>query len=380
MGSKWTEKEENFIKENWREKSDRELSKKLDRSINAIRNRRQKLDIRRPESHSGKFNQGIEWTKEKKEFLKENYEDMAYKEIANQLNTSTQAIKDKAARLNLEKQRRLSEDEIEFIKRHHVAESDYTIKKIAKELNLTFNQVSNAIKRYNLSYVNQEDFKDKEIKHLKHHYSEKTVDELADDLDRSWGSVMQKIQQLGLEKTPTWSNEELNFIEDNWRELSDSVIADKLDRSKLMVGRKRREMNLKYDTFVDTKNHWKWEKLCEKVASSLYGSVETQKVFQNNLRPDIYVEDKNLVIDAKLSVYSGAIEDVKKYYNLEDVNEVFIWSFRSYKPYSKDVSILDKNDLKNQLNDKNLVEKLDSFQLQNESPIIDQFSLEEFLV
>lgn len=357
--------------------SDRQISNNLDRSVNAIRNRRQKLDIKRPDSHSSKFNDGIHWDEEKDQYLRDNYSDTKYSDIAAELGCSESAVKCRAARLNLEKQRRLSDKEIEIIENMHTEDSDYTMSDIGDKLGLTRQQVANAISTYNLSYREQREFTEDEIQHIKENYSNETVKSIAERFDRNWGSVMQKIQQLGLKKTPKWTDNELEFIKDNWQDMSDSEIADQLKRPRLMVGTKRRDMGLKHDTFVDTKNHWRWEKLCEKVAKSLYDSVETQNVFDNDLRPDIFVQDKNLVIDAKLGVYKGAVSDVKKYYSLDQVDEVIIWSCRSYKPSAENVKILDKNNLKQDLNDAKLINKLEEFEPDNQSYFVEQYSLKE---
>jgi DNA-directed RNA polymerase specialized sigma24 family protein len=134
----WSDKEEEFIKENWRQISDRKMAEELGRSVNSIRNRRKKLGIRRPEAHNGKFNQGIKWTDEKVDFLKEHYSDTKWEKIADKFDTSYQAIRDKAHRLGLEKQDLWSEDEIRFLENNWQQMSD---QEIADELNRSLGSV-----------------------------------------------------------------------------------------------------------------------------------------------------------------------------------------------------------------------------------------------
>lgn len=349
MGRKWSEKDEEFIRDNFTEMSDSELADKLDRSKNSIRNRRKKeLGLTRPKCHSGKFNNGIYWSDEKVKFLKNNYHDMTKHEIAEKLDCSSGAVRDKASRLGLKKNHHMTDQIILFIRKIHHSNSDWTIQEIADYLDLTFHQVHNAIRRHGLTHQEQRKWTEDEVEFLKSNYQDFTDSELAERLDRCVGVIRDKRLSLGLNKTPFYSDKERDFIKNNWEDLSDYEMADKLDRSVISVRQKRRGMGLKRDTFVDTEKHWHWENTCEKIAKKLYDGVKIQKVFDNGLRPDIYVEPKNLVIDAKTSCYRG-LNDLKKYYDCKKVEKVVVWSMRPVKDTKNAVKVLDINDLQSKV-------------------------------
>jgi len=345
MGKRWTKQDEKFIKDNWREMSDKDIAEKLGRTNNAIRNRRQKLDIKRPSSHCSKFNNGLHWNKEKTEYLKQNYGEMKVKDIAAELNTTKQAVKDKASKLSItEKEGKWDKDEIHYLKQNYGPNSNNTAKEIAKKLDRSLDSVQNKIKNEGLSYVEQKSFTKQELEFLEESYEDFTHKELAKKLDRHKATVTNQLNRMNLIKTPQYSQEEKNFIEDNWQELSDHEIAEKLDRSVVSIRKKRRSLDCKRDTFVNTEKHWKWEETCEKAAKEIYNNVETQKVFENNLRADIYVKSKNLVIDAKTSCYRG-LNDLKKYEKCENVDKVLVWSMRPVTDTNNAVKVLDINDL-----------------------------------
>jgi len=132
--SRWTEKEDQFLKDNYRDLSDKELADELNRSKSAIRNRRsKKLDLKRPDSHCGKFNHGIHWSEEKENFLKLNYDSMKYQEIAEKFGTSYQAVLNKACELNLVKQNVWKQKEIDFVRENYKQMGD---KELAKKLDM----------------------------------------------------------------------------------------------------------------------------------------------------------------------------------------------------------------------------------------------------
>jgi len=346
VAKKWTKEEEKFIEENWKSLSDAEIAKEIDRTKNAIRNRRNKLGIKRPRSHSGKFNQGTHWTTEKTEFLRKNYQEMDYSEIAKELNVTIKAVRSKVSKLDLKnKQDKWSNNETEFLRKNYGLNSDMTARQIANELDRSLDSVQNKIKLENLSYVEQKSFSDKEVEYLKNNYKTKTHKELADELNRNKSSITQHLNRLNLYKTPTYSEQEKKFIKENWKSLSDHEMADEINRSVVSLRKKRRSLGLKRSSFVNTEEHWTWEEACEKAAKEIYNNVETQKVMEG-LRPDIFVPEKNLVIDAKTSCYRG-LNDLKKYKNLDQVDKVVVWSMRPVKNANNRFEVFDINDLNN---------------------------------
>lgn len=371
----WDDEDYEFIRDNWREKSDAELAEALGVSINAVRNKRIKeLDIARPESHSSKFNNGIHWSEDKENFLEDNYFDMTVKELSNHFNCSEQAIYDKASELNLKKLHHYTKHELEFIERVYHDGSSWSINEVGDYLNLSFSQIANAVSKYNLSFNMQKPFSDDEIEFLSNNYVDMTQMEMADKLDRHQSVVARKLSSLGLFQTPVWSESEKSFLKDNWNDLSDYELSEELGRGVVGVKEKRRELGLKYDTVIDTDSHFEWEEICVKIAEELYNNVAVQKRFESGLRPDIFIKSKGLVIDAKLSVYQGCLEDVQKYLSNPGVDKVVVWSYRAAYELDGVVQVFDRNDLKKKIGDE-LVGLLESFDPDFKEKDVKQVSL-----
>jgi len=228
--------------------------------------------------------------------------------------------------------------------------------------------VQNKIKHEDLSYVEQKPFTDEELEFLEENYKEYTHEEIAGKLDRHKQTVSNQLNKMGLIKTPHYSQEEKKFIEDNWQDLSDHEIAEELERSVVSVRKKRRSLDCKRDTFVNTEKHWQWEEVCEKAAKEIYNNVETQKVFENNLRPDIYVKSRNLVIDAKTSCYRG-LNDLKKYKECENVDKVVVWSMRPVTDTNNAVKVSDINDIQEKVSF-DMKDNLDEENLEKQKKIV----------
>jgi|ETNvirenome_6_85_1030632.scaffolds.fasta_scaffold05433_2 Fe-S cluster assembly scaffold protein SufB len=73
-----------------------------------------------------------------------------------------------------------------------------------------------------------------EDRFLKSHYSTRTNAELADDLDRSPGSVKDRAARLGISnanKKKRWSNADIEYLRKNYNKMRPAAMAKKLNRS-----------------------------------------------------------------------------------------------------------------------------------------------------
>jgi len=284
------------------------------------------------------------WTDDEVKYLKDNYANKKYSAIADELERTESSIKCKASKLGLKKQTgKWEEKEVRFLKENYGESGEMTAKEIANELDRSLDSVQNKIKNENLSYVEQRPFSDKELEYLKNNYQTKTHKELAEKLDRNKQTITCRLNRMDLVKTPFYNKEEIKFIKENWKSMSDHEMADKIDRSVVSLREKRRSLGLKRSSFVNTEEHWTWEEACEKAAKDIYNNVEAQKVMEG-LRPDIFVPEKGLVIDAKTSCYRG-LNDLKKYENLDQVEKVVVWSMRPVKNANNRFEVLDVNDI-----------------------------------
>ena len=97
---------------------------------------------------------------------------------------------------------------------------------------------------------------DEEISIMKHYYTIESVDELLNRLPkRTRGAIIDKAMQLGLRNYTKilfdWTEEQEEFLINNWKNMSDSQIAERLGRSSRSVRDKRH-----YFGFMRTVNHY----------------------------------------------------------------------------------------------------------------------------
>lgn len=138
---RWSIREDNCLKDNLAKgTSHREIAKLLQRSISSIDNRIIILNLAKVEK---------KWSEKETQFLRDNYRKMKAKEIAKALNRTTHMIQSKARNIGLNK--KISESQ-----RHRVIdmakETIFTSEQIAHEANMSRSMVQkilrqNAIKR-----------------------------------------------------------------------------------------------------------------------------------------------------------------------------------------------------------------------------------------
>lgn len=112
-GHQWTDEEELFITNYWREMTDAWMAKKLGVSVSAYKHKRKRMKIKtlggeKPAGYikSWERKKGVRrsWTFKQEEFLKEHYPTHSAAEIAKVLKRNENAIQWKAKRLGLKKE------------------------------------------------------------------------------------------------------------------------------------------------------------------------------------------------------------------------------------------------------------------------------------
>lgn len=105
-GKWWSESEKEFIKENYKELSVGELAEELGRTEKATRNKIERMGIKLSSLERAKKNSGGGrnlWTEKEIQFLKENYTEKTDEEIGTEIGRSASAVAAKRARLGLYK-------------------------------------------------------------------------------------------------------------------------------------------------------------------------------------------------------------------------------------------------------------------------------------
>ena len=109
----WKKSEENFIKKNYKTKTDKQIAKFLGRTEQAVQDRRLGLKIKKASTHP-RF-----WTPEETKILVSKYSNHTAKQIANDFlpNKTLEKIKDKAYRLRLCKSK-WTDEELDSLVKH----------------------------------------------------------------------------------------------------------------------------------------------------------------------------------------------------------------------------------------------------------------------
>lgn len=143
------------------------------------------------------------WTKEEKDFLKENYTKMTTDELAKRLDRSNQAVLNYAKHIlgivgtpKAPKQRTDEEDEF-IIKHYHTL----SYKEMAKELNMPFSRVSMAIYRLRMEgKLRTKQFSTEDENFLRVNKGVLSVQEMAEILGRTESQIYGKMHRMGLVK------------------------------------------------------------------------------------------------------------------------------------------------------------------------------------
>jgi len=105
---RWTNNEDNFIKENYNNMTNPQISKSIGKTSNAVNSRICKLKLNRSKDYRTRMFSGEKnhlfnknWSKEQIIFLKENYKSMTNKEIAKTIGKAEYCIAPKSNRLGL---------------------------------------------------------------------------------------------------------------------------------------------------------------------------------------------------------------------------------------------------------------------------------------
>lgn len=98
----WTNEEVEFLKDNYYEMNTREIAEKLNRTMKSIQIKAFRLNLEKKVKYQNQFNR---WTEEEDDFLRENWNKIMTKDIAEYLNRSINAVQLRAERSGLEKKR-----------------------------------------------------------------------------------------------------------------------------------------------------------------------------------------------------------------------------------------------------------------------------------
>lgn len=179
-----------YIKDNYENKTNNELSLYLGKSVNSIQYAVSKMGLLK-QPHKP-------WTKEEDEYLINNYIQLSSKQIADHLGRTVHSINARRDDLGLIRHEAWTVDEINYIKENYINLSH-------KEMGLHLNRSPGAVraKCFDLNlYKKETPWEDWEFQFVKDNYINMTRKEIAEYLHRSQDAVQVKASRMGLKKYP----------------------------------------------------------------------------------------------------------------------------------------------------------------------------------
>ena len=228
----WTSEEDEYIRIHFKKKSFSEMAKYLNCTITTVQNRAKVLGFQIEKKKVKR------WTDEEINLLKI----MAPK----YLNRSVSEVNKKARELKIElifKRPVWQKWKVKFLKENI---NTMSLSQIGKELDVNYYQIMDKLDEIGIEY-NNSFWSEEEINILTELASQVYIRELAKILNRTEGAIISKANRLGLSYITikkVYSNDELEYIKNNWGIIPVTDIARNLGVSRMMIQLQADKMNL----------------------------------------------------------------------------------------------------------------------------------------
>ena len=183
------------------------------------------------------------YTEKEIQFLKDNYPSKGRKFCAEALGRSENNVKTKVKKLKLRRLPNWSEEDIKLIKKYYNIKG---IKYCSELLNKKFSTVAAMGRRLNLTKSHH--WSEYELNIIKTHYTESGVEGCMKYLDRKERNIKLKAKELGLfvnKNYINWGKGEDEFLIKNYKLKTTEEISNILGVSKYIITKKLKELNLK---------------------------------------------------------------------------------------------------------------------------------------
>lgn len=236
----WLKEEDEYIKDNFQNKTFSEMSKYLGCSIPTLQNR---LIVLGFEIEKKKVNR---WTDEEIELLKIMASKYLNKTIARKLNRSVSEVNKKARELKIQlifKRPVWNKWKVKFLKDNI---NSLSLSQIQKKLEVNYYQIMDKLDELGIEY-NNNFWSEEEINILTELSSKVYIRQIAKILNRTEGAIISKANKMGLNYITlekTYTDEELKYIKDNWGIITVNDMARKLGVSRRMIQTQADKMNL----------------------------------------------------------------------------------------------------------------------------------------
>lgn len=236
----WAKEEDEYIKNNFGNKTFSEMAKHIGCSITTVQNRARLLGFEVEKKTA------IRWNEEEIELLKIMAPKYLNKTIARKLNRSVNELNKKARELGIElifKRPVWKKWKVKFLRENI---NILSLSQIQKELEVNYYQIMDKLDELGIEYDNNF-WSEDEIDILTELSSKVYIREIAKILNRTEGAIISKANKMGLDYITfkkDYTDEELQYIKDNWGIIPVTDMARNLGVSKMMIQAQANKMNL----------------------------------------------------------------------------------------------------------------------------------------
>lgn len=236
----WTNEEDEYIKNNFGDKTFSEMAEHIGCAITTIQNRARLLGFEFEKKTIRR------WTEEEIELLKVMAPKYLNKTIARKLNRSINELNKKARELGIElifKRPVWKKWKVKFLRENI---NILSLSQIQKELEVNYYQIMDKLDELGIEYDNNF-WSEEELNILTELSSKVYIRELAKILNRTEGAIISKANKMGLSYITlkkSYTDEELQYIKDNWGIIPVTDMARSLGVSRIMIQAQADKMNL----------------------------------------------------------------------------------------------------------------------------------------
>lgn len=236
----WTNEEDEYIKNNFGNKTFSEMAEHIGCAITTVQNRAKILGFEVEKKTARR------WNVEEIELLKIMATKYLNKTIARKLNRSINELNKKARELGIElifKRPVWKKWKVKFLKENI---NILSLSQIQKELEVNYYQIMDKLDELGIEYDNNF-WSEEEVNILTELSSKVYIRELAKILNRTEGAIISKANKMGLDYITlkkVYTDEELQYIKDNWGIIAVTDMARNLVVSRIMIQAQADKMNL----------------------------------------------------------------------------------------------------------------------------------------
>lgn len=134
-----------------------------------------------------------------------------------------------------------SNEELEYIKKNY---KNMTVNELSEELKKSYNSVYSVIRKLGLIKQPHNKWTNEEIIFLKEHYIDMTSEEISKYVNHTVDAINTQRDKLGLIRNESWTEKEIEFLKQNYECMSYHEIGKKLNRTEQAVCAKCFDLNL----------------------------------------------------------------------------------------------------------------------------------------